>query len=134
MKEKSELNMVDLVALVFGIIYLGAGIVGFALAPNGGSLLGILEVSVFHHIFHIGIGALGIAAGSLRKNMGRTYCLGAGVLLVILSVLGFIIPMPFGMVLASPTANLLTDNMLHLVTGVILGYFGWTAPVTNLRR
>jgi hypothetical protein len=31
------------------------------------------------------------------------------------------------MLLASPTANLLTDDMLHLVTGGILGYFALIA-------
>lgn len=132
MEQKSKAEMVDFTALVFGIIYLGAGIFGFALAPNGGLLLGILEVSVFHHLFHIGIGALGIIAG--WKKMGRLYCLGVGGLLVVLSVLGFLVPMLLGTLLASPNANLLTDNMLHLVTGVILGYFGLIAPVTNLRR
>ena len=124
--------MVDLVTLVFGIIYFGAGMVGFLLAPNGGLLLGIFQVSTFHHFFHIGIGALGIIAGWKKK--GRLYCGGAGILLLFLSVLGFIAPMPVGRLLASPTANLLTDNMLHLVTGAILSYFGWIALTPDQHR
>jgi len=118
--------MVDTLALVFGIIYLGVGILGFVLAPNGGLLLGIFEVSAFHHIFHIGIGALGIVAGYMK--IGRLYCRLVGGVLLFLGVIGFLIPMIVGAFLASPTANLLTDNMLHLVTGTILGYFGLIAP------
>ncbi len=118
--------MVDILALVFGILYLGVGIVGFILAPNGGLLLGVFEVSAFHHVFHIGIGALGIVAG--WKKLGRLYCRLAGAVLVLLGVVGFLVPMLVGALIANPTANLLTDNMLHLVTGVILGYFGLIAP------
>lgn len=122
--------MVDTLALVFGIIYLGVGIVGFVLAPNGGLLLGIFEVSAFHHVFHIGIGALGIVAGYMK--IGRLYCRLVGGVLLFLGVIGFLIPMIVGAFLASPTANLLTDNMLHLVTGTILGYFGLIAPPTRV--
>lgn len=118
--------MIDTLALVFGIIYLSVGIVGFALAPNGGLLLGIFEVSAFHHVFHVGIGALGIVAG--WKKIGRLYCRLVGGVLLFLGVLGFVVPMLIGALLAFPTANLLTDNMLHLVTGTILGYFGLVAP------
>lgn len=123
--------MIDTIALVFGIIYLGVGIAGFVLAPNGGLLLGIFEVSVFHHIFHIGVGALGIVCG--WRRIGRLYCLLAGGVLFILGVLGFLVPMVIGAFLAFPTANLLTDNMLHLVTGTILGYFGLIAPATPIQ-
>jgi Domain of unknown function (DUF4383) len=118
--------MVDTIALVFGIIYLSVGIIGFVLAPNGGLLLGIFEVSAFHHIFHVGIGALGIVAGYMK--IGRLYCRLVGGVLLFLGVIGFLIPMLVGAFLASATANLLTDNMLHLVTGTILGYFGLISP------
>lgn len=122
--------MIDTIALVFGIIYLAAGLVGFALAPNGGLLLGIFEVNAFHHVFHIGVGALGIFAG--WKKTGRLYCRLVGGVLFFLGVFGFLIPMLIGAFLASPTANLLTDNMLHLVTGTILGYFGLIAPSAQI--
>ena len=118
--------MIDTLALVFGIIYLGVGVTGFALAPNGGLLLGIFEVSTFHHVFHIGIGALGIVAGG--KKIGRVYCRLIGGVLLFLGAIGFLVPMLVGALFAFPTANLLTDNMLHLVTGTILGYFGLIAP------
>lgn len=118
--------MVDLLALVFGIVYLSIGLLGFALIPNGGLMFGIFEVNAFHHAFHIGIGALGIVAG--WKKIGRVYCRLVGGVLVFLGIAGFLVPAVVGALIASPTANLLTDNMLHLVTGIILGYFGLIAP------
>lgn len=120
--------MIDTLALVFGIIYLGVGLAGFVLAPGGGLLLGIFEVSPFHHIFHIGIGALGIVAG--WQKMGRLYCRLVGAVLIFLGIVGFLAPGAIAGLIAFPTANLLTDNMLHLVTGFILGYFGLVAPAT----
>lgn len=123
--------MIDTLALVFGIIYLSVGVVGFVLAPNGGLLLGIFEVNAFHHVFHIGIGALGIFAG--WKKMGRLYCRLVGGVLLFLGVLGFVVPMLIGVLIAFPTANLLTDNMLHLVTGTILGYFGVIARAADTK-
>ncbi len=122
--------MIDVLALVFGIIYFAVGLVGFALAPNGGLLLGIFEVNAFHHVFHIGVGALGIFAG--WKKMGRLYCRLVGGVLFFLGAIGFVVPMLIGALIASPTANLLTDNMLHLVTGTILGYFGVIAPASQV--
>lgn len=122
--------MIDTIALVFGVIYFAAGVVGFLLAPNGGLLLGIFEVNAYHHIFHIGIGALGIVAG--WRKIGRLYCRLVGGVLLVLGALGFVTPMLVGAFLATPTANLLTDNMLHLVTGAILGYFGLIAPAAPI--
>lgn len=124
--------MIDTLALVFGIIYLAVGVVGFALAPGGGLLLGIFEVSTFHHIFHVGIGALGIVSG--WQKIGALYCQMVGVVLLLLGVVGFISPAPVASIFANPAANLLTDNMLHLVTGFILVYFGFItrlAPVKS---
>jgi hypothetical protein len=120
--------MIDTLALVFGIIYLAVGGMGLVIAPGGGLLFGIFEVSPFHHLFHLGIGLLGIVAG--WKKQGRLYCRLVGGVLIFLGILGFLAPGAVGALIAFPTANLLTDNMLHLVTGIILGYFGLVAPAT----
>ena len=56
---------------------------------------------------------------------GATYTKRAVLACVLfLGIVGFISPAPVASVLANPAANLLTDNMLHLVTGFILLYFG----------
>jgi hypothetical protein len=58
--------MVDAVALIFGCLYLLVGIVGFIMAPGGGMFLGIFPVNIFHHVFHIAAGGLGLVAAALR--------------------------------------------------------------------
>jgi hypothetical protein len=51
---------VQMVALVFGAIYLLAGIVGFF----NHALLGIFQVNLLHNLVHVGIGVGGLAAAS----------------------------------------------------------------------
>lgn len=114
-------RMVDVLALVFGAIYLLLGIVGFIVAPTGGLLLGIFAVNPFHHGFHVVLGGSGLAAGLTRR--GLLFCAIAGILLLALGVLGFVTPDLISMLMGHPPDQLLTDNLLHLITGVGLAYF-----------
>src|SRR5262245_59685151 len=115
--------MANVLAVIFGILYLLAGVVGFILTPGGGDVLGIFPVNTFHHIFHITLGGLGLLAG--WRGRGRLYCLAAGVVFLILRLLGLIAPPLIALLLAHPGAELLTDNLLHLMTGIALAYFGF---------
>jgi hypothetical protein len=116
--------MVNTVAFIFGILYLLVGVVGFILMPGGGILLGIFPVNTFHHIFHIALGGLGLAAGWLGK--GRLYCQVAGVVFLLLGGLGFVAPSLIATLLAHhPAVDVVTDNLLHLMTGLGLSYFGF---------
>jgi hypothetical protein len=115
--------MVNAVALIFGVLYLLVGVVGFILTPSGGAVLGIFPVNTFHHIFHISLGGLGLGAGWLGR--GRLYCQVAGVVFLLLGVLGLIAPSLIATLLAHPGADMLTDNLLHLMTGIGLSYFGF---------
>jgi hypothetical protein len=115
--------MANAVALIFGVLYLLVGVVGFILTPGGGVVLGIFPVNIFHHVFHIALGGLGLVAGWVGR--GRLYCQTAGVVFLLLGALGLIAPPLMAMLLAHPGADLLTDNLLHLTTGVALCYFGF---------
>ena len=115
--------MVNALALIFGVLYFLVGVVGFSLAPSGGVLLGIFAVNTFHHIFHTALGGLGLVAGWMGK--GRLYCQVAGVVFLLLGVLGLITPPLIAALLAHPAADMLTDNLLHLMTGLGLSYFGF---------
>src|SRR5262245_31405122 len=108
--------MANTVALIFGLLYLLVGVVGFILAPGGGVILGIFPVNIFHHIVHIALGGLGLVAGSMSR--GRLYCRIAGIVFLLLGALGLIAPPLTAMLLAHAGANLLTDNLLHLMTGI----------------
>lgn len=121
--------MANTVAAIFGIIYLLTGVMGFIMSPGGGLFLGIFAVNWFHHLFHIVLGALGPV--SAWRNKGYLYCQLSGAVLILLGVLGFIAPGLVVMLLAVPPADLFTDNLLHLITGSALMYFGLVSrPVT----
>ena len=115
--------MANAVALIFGGLYLLVGVVGFILAPGGGVILGIFPVNTFHHVFHIASGGLGLVAGWMGR--GRLYCQIVGVVFLLLGLLGLIAPPFTAALLAHPGADLLTDNLLHLMTGIGLSYFGF---------
>jgi hypothetical protein len=115
--------MTNTVAAIFGVLYFLAGVLGFIMTPGGGIFLGIFAVSWFHHLFHIVLGALGPV--SAWGNKGRLYCQISGGVLILLGVLGLIVPDLIVTLLAIPPADLLTDNLLHLVSGFALVYFGF---------
>ena len=127
--------MVDAVALIFGCLYLLVGIVGFIMVPGGGMILGIFPVNIFHHVFHITAGGLGLLAG--WRGQGRRYCQIVGVVFLVLGLLGLIAPPLTAVLLAHPGADLTTDNLLHLMTGIALSYFGFlssSTPVSSSAR
>ena len=127
--------MPNVIAYVHGGIYGLVGVLGFVLNPGGGLMLGIFAVNPFHHFFHIALGGFGIVMA--RLNRGRGYCQIAGVILLALGMLGLLAPALVAPLIADPNANLLTDNLLHLVTGTALAYFGFlpqTAPAIAPRN
>ena len=128
-------------ALVVGIIYLVIGIAGFipglvqgqdypdlAVDAGSGALLGLFPVNVVHHLVHLLIGVLGIAAYR-AFDTARLYARGLAIVYGVLAVMGLI-----------SAANLYTmfgltplfshDVWLHAGTAIIAAYFGW-GPVDD---
>ena len=112
-----------LLGVVFGAVYLLVGILGFTatsgvgfFSTNGGLLLGIFEVNIFHNVAHLLIGAALLIAGlsSIPAAKGTNTTIGAAYLL-----LGVI-----GLFLVGTTANILAinaaDNVLHFASAVLL--------------
>lgn len=114
--------MTNTVAAIFGALYFITGVLGFIMTPGGGIFLGIFAVIWFHHLFHILLGGLGPL--SAWRDKGRLYCQVSGGVLILLGVLGLIVPDLVVNLLAIPPADLFTDNLLHLVSGSALLYFG----------
>ncbi len=115
--------MINTVAAVFGSLYFLAGVLGFIIMPKGGMFMGIFAVNWFHHVFHLVLGGLGLVAA--WRNKGRLFCQVSGGVLILLGILGVIVPGLVVTLLAIPPADLVTDNLLHLVTGFPLIYFGF---------
>ena len=122
-------NIQRTVALVFGIVFLLIGLLGFvpALTP-GGALLGLFMVNGLHSVVHLLFGVLGIAAAF--TGYSRVYNKAGGVIYLVLAVVGFIALLgvsalaPNGMLLGLVMINM-ADNFLHLVLGLVLAYVGF---------
>ncbi|MEA2636248.1 MAG: hypothetical protein QOJ33_654 [Chloroflexota bacterium] len=114
-------SLVQAVAAAFGAIYLVAGVLGFF----NHAILGIFQVNLLHNLVHIGIGIGGLAAASSVAN-SKTFCRVAGVILLLLGLIGFGVANPFGLLYIGGA-----DIALHLVTGGLLAYFGFAAPVST---
>jgi len=132
-------------ALVFGIAYLAAGLMGLVplfLTPPPpdapattftllyGYLLGLFPVNLLETLVHLVIGAWGIAAWAGRANP-TTFARGIAVAFGAMAVMGLV-----------PVANTLfgmmplhsNDVWLHAVTAVVAGYFGWYHEASPAER
>ena len=120
-------TLAQTLAMVFGIAFLGAGILGFipgittnysemkfAGSESGAELLGIFQVSVLHNIVHLLFGVAGLAFARTVDG-ARTYLLGSGVIYVVLLLYGLLVS-------AGSDANFVpannADDFLHLALGV----------------
>ena len=133
-------------ALIFGIAYLGAGLLGLvpaALMPPPsdappthftmlyGYLLGLFPVNVLHSAVHIAIGAWGLAAWRGHAADARVYARALAIFYGALAVLGMMPGMNtlFGVL---PIHG--HDVWLHAGTAVAAAYFGWRAELPAERR
>jgi len=120
-------TLAQTLAMVFGIAFLGAGILGFipgittnygemkfAGSESGAELLGIFQVSVLHNIVHLLFGIAGLAFARTMDG-ARTYLLGSGVIYIVLFLYGLLVS-------AGSDANFVpannADDFLHLALGV----------------
>jgi Domain of unknown function (DUF4383) len=111
----------QLVALVFGVVYVAVGLLGFAvtsgvgfLATEGNNLI-IFEVNPLHNIVHLLIGVL-LALGSRTLATARTVNIGVGGTYLLVGLLGLF--------LIGSAANILAlngaDNVLHFASAALL--------------
>jgi hypothetical protein len=122
--------MVKTAALVFGIVFLLIGVLGFfttggmsmeadpATAPR---LLGLFPINALHNAVHAGFGIWGLLAA--RGWSGATsYLRIGGVVYLVLAVLGVVSPSGFGLV---PIGG--NDIWLHVVLGAAMAGIGFTS-------
>jgi hypothetical protein len=123
--------MLKRVAMILGIIYLASGILGtlpflggtFGMTPS--NLLNVFSINLLHNLVHVGLGIAGLAAASSERN-SRQYAQVVGIALLLLGVIG----------ISDPVHGLLplggVDIALHLLTGAVLAYFGFTTEPGRL--
>ena len=127
------MTTVQRVAQIFGVVFILVALVGFytgqmsmeadpAVAP---AIFGMFPVNLLHNIVHLLFGIWGLAAA--RSYTGaRQYAQVAGVIYLVLAVVGYFAPDGFGFV---PLGG--NDVWLHVVLGAILAGVGFTAkPAT----
>jgi uncharacterized protein (UPF0333 family) len=112
-----------LYALVFGVVLVGAGIVGFFYESTftsdesvRDSVFGILDVNGWHNVVHIATGALGLFAYAAGAYAARTYAFGLGAVYIVVAIWGFIVGDGDSILSIVPVNT--EDNVLHLVIGL----------------
>ena len=122
-------TFVQRAAQLFGWGFVIVGVLGFfatgasmeddpLLAPK---LLGLFPVNVMHNVVHLLLGVWGLAS-SASFAASKAYAVGAGVIYLLLALLGFVAPSLFGMV---PIGG--NDVWLHVLFGLPLLVIGLTA-------
>ena len=115
----------QLYALVFGLVLVAAGILGFfyeaSFATGDDTLverdavLGILDVNGWHNVVHIVSGVVGLAVAGSYAN-ARLYALGLGAVYIVVTILGFLYGDGDSIFKLIPVNT--EDNILHLLIGV----------------
>ena len=130
-------------ALLFGIVFVLAGLSGFFAAPpppdapplvvehGHGLALGLLPVNTLHNVVHLLFGVLGIAASRSALMSARAYFRLVAVSYALLVVLGLIpaTQTTFGLI---PIWG--NDVWLHAVLAAGAAYFGFLAPAAARAR
>ena len=129
--------MIKMFALIFGVVYVIAGIAGFipSLTPHTadmppiavesfyGRALGLFPVNILHNLVHIAIGAWGILSS---RNVGSARFFGKGLAVFygLLAVMGLIpgLNTMFGLI---PIYG--HDVWLHAGSALVAAYFGFVA-------
>lgn len=118
------------VAVVFGVIFVAVGALGWVPDVNlGGKLLGLFEVKLAHNVVHLATGVIAIIAGLTSHRASRTFFQAFGVIYALVAALGFF----FGdEPLLGLLANNGADSALHVVIAVVALYLGFgTQPAAT---
>ena len=119
---------------VGGLIFLIVGLVGFAMP----TLMGF-HLTPIHNIIHIVTGLIALYLGFAGSYDGaKTFCLIFGVVYLLIAIIGFMAPGTLASILghAGPmtSADLMPDNVFHLVVGILFLAVGMMRPAVVVAR
>jgi hypothetical protein len=115
--------MLKKIALVFGVVFIAVGLLGFvpAAAPDG-HLLGLFHINPLHNVVHIASGAVALWAAMSSERNAKLYFQIFGVVYALVAVLGFV----YGdEAILGLIANNAADTWLHVVIAVVALYLGF---------
>ena len=103
-------------AQIIGVVLILVGIIGLVLGNK--LFLGILNIDIVEDIAHLVTGGLYSYVGFGRTDLAtaRNVVLALGVIYLVIGILGFIVPMIFGLI---PHGYTIFDDLLHLALGVL---------------
>jgi hypothetical protein len=118
--------MVKTLGMLFGIVFLAVGILGFVPGiTTNEMLLGIFHVNAVHSIVHIVSGAIFLFASMSGPAAARLWFQIFGVIYAIVAVLGFMTPE--GLLLGMISNNVAT-TWLHVVLALAMLAIGFFSP------
>ena len=119
------------IAVIFGILFVAGGLLGFVPAVNpGGKLLGMFDVNGAHNLVHIATGVVALIVGFASDKASRIFFQVFGIVYAAVAALGFF----YGnQPLLGMISNNVADTWLHVVVAAISLYLGFlvrpaTAP------
>lgn len=115
--------MLKTIAIIFGIIMVAVGILGFVPQANTGDLLlGIFRVNGVHNLIHLATGAVAILCGLSTAHASKVFFQVFGIVYAIVAVLGFFY---MDHSILGLVANNMADNLLHIVIAAASLYLGF---------
>ena len=119
---------------VGGLIFLILGLAGFA-APN---LFGF-HLTPIHNVIHIVTGVIALYLGFAGSYAGaKSFCLAFGVIYLLIAIIGFMAPDTLASILGHSgpmtSAELMPDNVFHLLVGIVFLAVGMMRPAVVVSR
>src|SRR6266542_452310 len=118
--------MIRTAALLFGIVFLLIGILGFvrAVTPDNGMRRGMFHVNPPHNLVHLASGVVFLLCGMAGVGRSRTFFHIFGIIYAVVAVLGFY----YGdNALLGIISNNTADTYLHVVLAVVMLFLGFGA-------
>ena len=122
--------MVKPAAIIFGIVFLAIGILGFVPGVttdmNGmPMLLGIFHVNTAHNVVHLLSGVAALLSGLASAGAARLYFRIFGLVYALVAVLGFV---QGDSMLLGLISNNMADTWLHVGIAAVSLFLGFAAP------
>ena len=119
--------MLKTAAILFGIVFLLVGVLGFVPGVTNDMLLGIFHVNAAHNAVHLLSGAAALIAGMMSASAARVYFRVFGVVYALVAILGLIVGN--GMLLGLISNNM-ADVALHFVIALAALALGFVVKNT----
>jgi len=111
--------MAKTMAVLFGLVFLVVGILGFVPAVTKDQmLLGIFHVNAAHNCVHLLSGVIALICGMMGVGASRTYFKLFGLVYAAVAVLGFLNPGDHVMLLGLISNNM-ADTWLHVAIAAV---------------